>query len=116
METQHKTNISRCLSDCLDNEWLDLVDHLGNITSALIDVPDCGRAMRCELLEWCAEVDHRIETLTHVANHNDNDNDNDSHSYGGVGGVHIPSGRLVPPQNTDSFFPDSCGDKFGCES
>jgi hypothetical protein len=102
MDTQHKTNISRCLSDCLDNHWLDLVDHLGNITGALIDVPDCGRAMRCELLEWCAEVDHRIETLTRDG--------------GGMGGAHMPSERLDPTQNTDSFFPDSCGDKFGCES
>ena len=104
-------NISDRLTDCLDNDWLDLVDHLDGITRTLVDIPEAGQTMRAALIEWCAEVDTRTETLTHAGDLNDND----SHSYGGVQGGHIQSDPSDPTQNTASFL-KGCDDKFGCES
>ena len=114
MDTQQDNNISIRLKECLLNNWYDLAEHLDNITGALIDVPESGQTIRAALIDWCAEVDGRIETQT--ANPNANPNDNDSHSHGGVWGGHIPSESADLPQNTASFFSDPCGDKFGCES
>ena len=103
-------NISDRLTDCLDNDWLDL----DGITLALMDVPEAGQTMRTALIEWCAEVDTRTETLTRP-DPNANANDNDSHSYGGVQGGLIQSEASAPLQNTASFL-KGCDDKFGCES
>jgi hypothetical protein len=108
-------NISDRLTDCLDNDWLDLVDHLDGITVALMDVPEAGQTIRTALIDWCAEVDTRTETLARADDPNDNANDNDSHSHRGVWGGHIQSELPAPPQNTASFL-KGCGDKFGCES
>ena len=107
-------NISDRLTDCLDNDWLDLVDHLDGITLALMDVPEAGQTMRAALIDWCAEVDTRTETLTRP-DPNANANDNDSHSHGGVWGGLIRSEASAPLQNTASFL-KGCDDKFGCES
>ena len=108
-------NISDRLTDCLDNDWLDLVDHLDGITLALMDIPEAGQTMRTALIDWCAEVDTRTETLTRADDLNDNANDNDSHSYRGVQGGLIRSEASAPLQNTASFL-KGCDDKFGCES
>ena len=107
----HNINISDRLTDCLDNEWLDLVDHLDGITQALMDIPGAGHTMRTALIDWCAEVDTRTETLTHAGDLNDND----SHSHGGVQGGESDSEAAAPTQNTASFL-KGCDDKFGCES
>ena len=94
-------NISDRLTDCLDNDWLDLVDHLDGITLALMDIPGAGQTMRSALIEWCAEVDTRTQTAAAVE--------------GGVQGGHIQSEASAPLQNTASFL-KGCDDKFGCES
>jgi len=94
-------NISDRLTDCLDNDWLDLVDHLDGITNALMDIPEAGSTMRTALIEWCAEVDTRTQTVAAVD--------------GGVWGGHIQSESLDPLLSTASFL-KGCDDKFGCES
>lgn len=94
-------NISDRLTDCLDNDWLDLVDHLDGITHALMDIPEAGQTMRTALIEWCAEVDTRTQTAAAVD--------------GGVQGGECDSEGADPTQNTASFL-KGCDDKFGCES
>jgi len=114
MDTKHDNNIYIRLKECLANDWYDLAEHLNNITGALIDVPESGHAIRCELIGWCDEVDGRIETLTRAPS--SSLDDNDSHLYGGVWGGQSQPESADLPQNTASFFSDPCGDKFGCES
>jgi len=104
-------NISDRLTDCLANDWLDLIEHLDGITVALMDVPEAGQTIRAALVDWCAEVDTRTQTAAAV----DDPNDNDSHSHGGVQGGLIRSEASAPLQNTASFL-KGCDDKFGCES
>tara|TARA_B110000503_G_scaffold37880_1_gene62065 strand:+ start:10 stop:315 length:306 start_codon:yes stop_codon:yes gene_type:complete len=94
-------NISDRLTDCLDNDWHDLVDHLDGITQALMDIPEAGQTMRTALIEWCAEVDTRTQTAAAVE--------------GGVQGGECDSEASDPTQNTASFL-KGCDDKFGCES
>ena len=94
-------NISDRLTDCLDNDWLDLVDHLDGITHALMDIPGAGHTMRTALIEWCAEVDTRTQTAAAVE--------------GGVQGGECDPEASDPTQNTASFLM-GCDDKFGCES
>ena len=96
-------NISDRLTDCLDNDWLDLVDHLDGITLALMDVPEAGQTMRAALIDWCAEVDTRTETLTRP-DPNANANDNDSHSHWGVWGGSYPVRGLRPPPKYGQLF------------
>tara|TARA_R110002124_G_scaffold43661_4_gene133952 strand:- start:1261 stop:1578 length:318 start_codon:yes stop_codon:yes gene_type:complete len=98
-------NISDRLTDCIDNDWLDLIDHLDGITQALMDIPGAGQTMRNAMIEWCAEVDTRTETLARA----------DPHPHGGVQGGLIRSEASAPLQNTASFL-KGCDDKFGCES
>jgi len=114
MDTKHDNNIYIRLKECLANDWYDLAEHLNNITGALIDVPESGHAIRCELIGWCDAVDGRIEALTRAPS--SSLDDNDSHSYGGVWGGQPQPESADLPQNTASFFSDPCGDKFGCES
>jgi len=76
-------NISDRLTDCLDNDWLDLVDHLDGITNALMDIPEAGSTMRTALIEWCAEVDTRTQPLPL--------------SMGGCGGGSVSSQRASTP-------------------
>ena len=64
MDTKRDNNIYIRLKECLANDWYDLAEHLDNITGALIDVPESGHAIRCELIGWCDAVDGRIEALT----------------------------------------------------
>ena len=92
-------NISDRLTDCLDNDWFDLVDHLDGITQTLMDIPEAGQTMRTALIEWCAEVDTRTETA----------------ADGGVQGAECDPEGAAPLQNTASFL-KGCDDKFGCES
>ena len=108
-------NISDRLTDCVANDWLDLIEHLDGITLALMDVPEAGQTIRAALVDWCAEVDTRTETLARADDPKDNANDNDSHSHGGAQGGHIRSESIDPLQNTASFL-KGCDDKFGCES
>ena len=108
-------NISDRLTDCLDNDWLDLVDHLDGITHALMDIPGAGQTMRNALIEWCAEVDTRTETLTRAGDLNDNDLHSLQFVEGGVQGGGCDSEASDPTQNTASFL-KGCDDKFGCES
>ena len=91
-------NISDRLTDCLDNDWLDLVDHL---TLAIMDIPGAGQTMRAAMIEWCAEVDTRTQTAAALG--------------GGVQGGECDSEASDPTQNTASFL-KGCDNKFGCES
>jgi|TARA_B110000879_G_scaffold35784_1_gene49416 hypothetical protein len=109
-------NISDRLTDCIANDWMDLIEHLDGITLALMDVPEAGQTMRNAMIEWCAEVDTRTETLARADDPNGNANDNDSHSHGGVQGGLIRSEASAPLQNTASFLRGNPEDKFGCES
>ena len=108
MNMVQNINISDRLTDCLTNDWLDLIDHLDGITVALIDVPEAGQTIRAALVDWCAEVDTRIETLTRA--------DGSADSNGGVWGGHIRPELSAPLQNTASFLRGNPEDKFGCES
>tara|TARA_R110002167_G_scaffold93473_1_gene250447 strand:+ start:773 stop:1090 length:318 start_codon:yes stop_codon:yes gene_type:complete len=98
-------NISDRLTDCIANDWLDLIEHLDGITIALMDVPEAGQTIRAALFDWCAEVDTRTETLARP----------DPHPHGGVWGGLIRPEASAPLQNTASFL-KGCDDKFGCES
>ena len=108
-------NISDRLTDCLDNDWLDLVDHLDGITNALMDIPEAGSTMRTALIEWCAEVDTRTAELTRDITQTDDEGSEHHQTEWGVQGGHIQSESLDPLLSTASFL-KGCDDKFGCES
>jgi len=108
-------NISDRLTDCLDNDWLDLVEHLDGITGALADIPEAGPTIRTALAEWCNAVDLRTDELTRDITQTDDEGSEHHRTGWGVQGGHIRPEASAPLQNTASFL-KGCDDKFGCES
>jgi len=108
-------NISDRLTDCLDNDWIDLVDHLDGITNALMDIPEAGSTMRTALIEWCAEVDTRTAELTRDITQTDDEGSEHHQTEWGVQGGSYPVREPRPPPKYGQLL-KGCDDKFGCES
>lgn len=51
------------ISECIDNDWVDLLSKLDQITQSLIDNPSAGSQIRTALLYWCDAVDCRCHAL-----------------------------------------------------
>jgi hypothetical protein len=58
-----KLELSMRVAECEENNWVDLLSKLDEITQSLIDTPTAGNQVKVALLYWADAVDCRVNNL-----------------------------------------------------